>query len=145
MKPQCYSPQSPTGYQSQLRAGRFRATPPKLVDYVFKCVHAAKLHSFCAFILEHSLTFQVTFWRFTSSVWMINSHRRPLNGYYLGALLFNSRTAIVGAIIGLLLVFYFVVKIFVTTIWRHNPFKSPFCSFVHAISTEVRVWRHFCS
>ena len=37
--------------------------------------------------------------------------------------LFNSRTAIAGAIIGLLLVFfYFVVMIFVTTIWRHSHF-----------------------
>ena len=27
--------------------------------------------------------------------------------------------------------------------WRHNHFKSAFCSFVHAILTEVRVWRHF--
>ena len=35
----------------------------------------------------------------------------------------NSRTAIAGAIIGLLLVFfYFVVMIFVTTIWRHSHF-----------------------
>ena len=48
-------------------------------------------------------------------------------------------------------VFFFVVKIFVTTIWHHNHFKSAFCSFVHAIATEVRAWRHillkrvFCS
>ena len=41
-----------------------------------------------------------------------------------------------------LLCFYFVA-IFVTTIWRHNHFKSAFCSFVHPISTEVRVWRQF--
>ena len=35
----------------------------------------------------------------------------------------NSRTAIAGAIIGLLLVlFYFVVMIFVTNIWRHSHF-----------------------
>ena len=40
-------------------------------------------------------------------------------------------------------VFYFVVAISVTTIWRHNHFKSAFCSFVHAISIEVRAWRHF--
>ena len=39
--------------------------------------------------------------------------------------------------------FHFVVAIFVTTIWRHSHFKSAFCSFVHAISTEVRMWRHF--
>ena len=39
--------------------------------------------------------------------------------------------------------FYFVVAIFVTTIWRQNHFKSAFCSFVYAISTEVRAWRHF--
>ena len=39
--------------------------------------------------------------------------------------------------------FYFVVAIFVTTIWRHNHFKSAFCSLVHAISTEVHVWRQF--
>ena len=38
-------------------------------------------------------------------------------------------------------VFYFVVAIFVTTIWRNNHFKSACCSFNHAI--EVRVWRHF--
>ena len=34
-------------------------------------------------------------------------------------------------------VFCFVVKIFVTTKWRHNQFKSAFCSIVHAISTGV--------
>ena len=46
---------------------------------------------------------------------------------------------IAGAIIGLLFdFFYFVVKIFVTTISRHKHFKSAFCSFVHVISTEVR-------
>ena len=39
--------------------------------------------------------------------------------------------------------FYFVVMIFVTTIWRHNRFNSAFCSFFHAISTELHVWRHF--
>ena len=43
----------------------------------------------------------------------------------------NSRTGIAGAIIGLLLVFYFVVRIFVTITWRHNHLKSAFCSFVH--------------
>ena len=60
-------------------------------------------------------------------------------------MIFNSREAIAEAIIGLLLVFfiYFVVTIFVTTIWRHNHFKSAFCSFVHAILTELHVWRHF--
>ena len=31
----------------------------------------------------------------------------------------------------------------VTTIWRHNHFKSAFCWFVHAILTELRDWRHF--
>ena len=37
--------------------------------------------------------------------------------------LFNSRTAIAGAIIGLLLFFfYFVVMIFVMTLWRHSHF-----------------------
>ena len=36
-------------------------------------------------------------------------------------------------------VFFYFVTIFVTIIWRHNHFKSAFCSFVHAISTEVRV------
>ena len=30
-----------------------------------------------------------------------------------------------------------------TTIWGHNHFNSAFCSFVHAISTEMRAWRHF--
>ena len=38
----------------------------------------------------------------------------------------NRLTAIAGAIIGLLLVFYFV-KIFVTTIWRHNHFVVIIC------------------
>ena len=38
---------------------------------------------------------------------------------------------------------FFYFAIFVTTIWRHNHFKSAFCSLIHAISTEVRVWRHF--
>ena len=40
-------------------------------------------------------------------------------------------------------VFYFVIKMFVTTIWLHHHFKSAFSSFLHAISTEVRAWRHF--
>ena len=39
--------------------------------------------------------------------------------------------------------FFYFVKIFVTTKWRQNNFKSAFCSIVHAISTEVRAWRHF--
>ena len=39
--------------------------------------------------------------------------------------------------------FYFVVRIFVTTIWRHNHLESAFCSSVHAISSEVGAWRHF--
>ena len=38
----------------------------------------------------------------------------------------NSRKDIAEAIIGLLLVFYFVVNIFVTTKWSHNLFKSAF-------------------
>ena len=42
-----------------------------------------------------------------------------------------------------LLCFFLVVKIFVTIIWRHNHFNSAFCSFVDAISTELRAWRHF--
>ena len=54
---------------------------------------------------------------------------------------FNSRTAIAGANIDLLLFLFCVI--FVSTIWRHNHFKSAFCSFAHAISTEVRVLRHF--
>ena len=40
-------------------------------------------------------------------------------------------------------VFLFRHHHFVTTIWRHNHFKPAFCSFVHAFSTELRVWRHF--
>ena len=55
----------------------------------------------------------------------------------------NSRTAIAGAIIDLFLVFYFVVAIFIKTKGRQSHFKSAFCSFVHANSTEVRVWRDF--
>ena len=39
--------------------------------------------------------------------------------------------------------FYFVVATFFLTIWRCNRFKYAFCSFVHAISKEVRLWRHF--
>ena len=39
--------------------------------------------------------------------------------------------------------FYFVVAIFVTSIWRHSHFKSAFCSFVHAISAEVLEWLNF--
>ena len=39
-------------------------------------------------------------------------------------------------------VFYFVVKMFVTTTWRHNHFWSAFWSIVHVISTELRAWRH---
>ena len=39
--------------------------------------------------------------------------------------------------------FLYFVAIFVTTIWRHNHFKSAFCSFVHAIPSELRAWRHF--
>ena len=37
---------------------------------------------------------------------IFNSSRQPLSGYCLVALLFNSRTAKAGAIIGLLLVFF---------------------------------------
>ena len=36
--------------------------------------------------------------------------------------------------------FFCFVRIFVTTIWRHNHFKSGFCSFIHEISTEMRTW-----
>ena len=54
---------------------------------------------------------------------------------------FNCLNCISGLV--LLCFFYFVVAIFVTTIWRHNHFKSAFCSFVQAISTELHVWRHF--
>ena len=43
----------------------------------------------------------------------------------------------------LLCFFYLVVKILFTTIWRHIQFKSAFSWFVHAIPTELRVWRHF--
>ena len=41
--------------------------------------------------------------------------------------------------------YVYFIKIFVTTIWRHNHFKSPFCSFVHAISwvKKLHAWRHF--
>ena len=39
--------------------------------------------------------------------------------------------------------FFFVVKMIVATIWRHNHFRSAFCSFVHATSIKVRAWRHF--
>ena len=47
-------------------------------------------------------------------------------------------------LLGLLLGFFlFRRRDFVTTIWRHNHSKFAFCSSVHAISTEVRVWRHF--
>ena len=55
-------------------------------------------------------------------------------------LIFNSRTAIAGAIIGLLLVF------FISSSWfllRPYDVAATFCSFVHAISTELHVWRHF--
>ena len=53
---------------------------------------------------------------------------------------FNSRTAIAEAIIGLLLVF------FISSSWfllRPYDVTATFCSFVHAISTELHVWRHF--
>ena len=52
----------------------------------------------------------------------------------------NSRTAIAGAIIGLLFVF------FISSSWfllRPYDVTATFCSFVHAISTELHVWRHF--
>ena len=38
---------------------------------------------------------------------------------------------------------YVRFAIFVTTLWRHNHFKSAFCSFVHATST--RAWLNFWS
>ena len=38
--------------------------------------------------------------------------------------------------------FFYFVKVFVTNMWSHYHFKSAFCSFVHAISTEIRVWPH---
>ena len=38
---------------------------------------------------------------------------------------------------------YFVAKIFVTSICRDNHFKSAFCLFGHAISTELRVTSFF--
>ena len=41
------------------------------------------------------------------------------------------------------IVFHFVVKIFVTTLWRHSHFKSAFYSLVHANSKGVSAWRHF--
>ena len=44
---------------------------------------------------------------------------------------------------GLLLLFLLRRQFFITTIWRHCHFKSAFCSFIHAISTELRAWRHF--
>ena len=56
---------------------------------------------------------------------------------------FISRKAIAEAFSGFLLFFYFIVKIFVATFGRRNHFKSAFCSLVHAVSTEVRAWRHF--
>ena len=52
---------------------------------------------------------------------------------------FNS----LNCISGLVLLCCFFIAIFVTTIWRHNHFPSDFCLFVYAISTELRVWRHF--
>ena len=39
--------------------------------------------------------------------------------------------------------FYFVVKILVTNIWHRKHFTSAFCSFVQAISTELRACCHF--
>ena len=55
-------------------------------------------------------------------------------------LFINSRTAIAGAIIGLLLFF------FISSSWfllRPYDVNATICSFVHAISTELHVWRHF--
>ena len=40
------------------------------------------------------------------------------------------------------LCFYFAVN-FVATIWPHNHVRSSFCSFVHAISNELRTWPYF--
>ena len=44
---------------------------------------------------------------------------------------------------GVLPTIFFVNRIFITTIWRHNHCKSDFCSFVHAISTELCAWPYF--
>ena len=55
----------------------------------------------------------------------------------------NKRKAIAGAIIGLFLVnFYFSESCF-TTIWCRIFFKSAFCSFILAISTELLAWSYF--
>ena len=57
-------------------------------------------------------------------------------------LFFNSRTAIAGAIIGLLLVFSFCRRDFCYDHMTSQPLQI-FFLFVHAISTEVSAWRHF--
>ena len=78
----------------------------------------------------------------------VTADPRSYCGYFLaigqlwsiGVLFFNSRTAIAEAIIGLLLVF------FISSSWfllRPYDVTATFCSFVHAISTELHVWRHF--
>ena len=55
---------------------------------------------------------------------------------------FNSRTAIAGAIIGLLSYFFlFRRRYFCYDHMTSQPLQTAFCSFVHA--TEVRVRRHF--
>ena len=54
--------------------------------------------------------------------------------------IFNSRTAIAGAIIGLLLFFFISSSLFLL---RPYDVTATFCSFVHAISTELHAWRYF--
>ena len=55
-------------------------------------------------------------------------------------ILFNCLHCISGHV---LLYFFYFVKIFIATIWRHNNIKSAFCSFVHTINTELCIWLHF--
>ena len=75
---------------------------------------------------------------------LINSRRQLLRWLLFMRSPFNGRTMIAAAFIGLLLVFFISSsRLFFTTVWRHNHFKSAFCSFVHEISTEVRAWRFF--
>ena len=70
-----------------------------------------KVHPRPSFLFEPNFFFSL----------MVFVHMQKFDIDYL--FFFNSRTAIAGAIIGLLLVFfYFVVMIFVTTIWRHSHF-----------------------
>ena len=99
------------------------------------CIVDLLFHLICGFLWLRSKIF----YAFKCLQRVINCSRRKVIIVNV-CVFFNSRTAIAGAIIGLLLVF------FISSSWfllRPYDATATFCSFVHAISTELHVWRHF--